>query len=55
MPSGRPWRRPTNPGQVKNWTLLAVEWTAESAELTPSLKLKRRVVHSRYADILDEL
>ncbi|MFF5112448.1 AMP-dependent synthetase/ligase [Streptosporangium sp. NPDC000509] len=39
--------------QVKRWRLLPVEWTAESAELTPSLKLKRRVIHSRYAEIID--
>jgi len=39
--------------QIKRWRLLPVEWTAESAELTPSLKLKRRVIHSRYAEIID--
>jgi long-chain acyl-CoA synthetase len=38
--------------QVKNWRLLPVEWTAESAELTPTLKVKRRVVHEKYADVL---
>ena len=47
--------RLSRPEQVKNWKLLPVEWTAESAELTPTLKLKRRVVHSNYADALDEL
>ncbi|MBX6382701.1 MAG: long-chain fatty acid--CoA ligase [Microbispora sp.] len=41
--------------QVKRWRLLPVEWTAESGELTPSLKLKRRVVHARYAEVIDEL
>jgi long-chain acyl-CoA synthetase len=41
--------------QVKNWTLLPVEWTAESEELTPTLKLKRRVVHAKYADAIDSL
>jgi long-chain acyl-CoA synthetase len=41
--------------QVKRWRLLPVEWTAESEELTPTLKLKRRVVHAKYADILDSL
>ena len=35
--------------------LLPVEWTAESAELTPTLKLKRRVVHGNCADIIEEL
>jgi long-chain acyl-CoA synthetase len=33
--------------QVKRWHLLPVEWTAETEELTPTLKLKRRVVHAK--------
>jgi long-chain acyl-CoA synthetase len=41
--------------QVKSWRLLPVEWTAESEELTPTLKLKRRVVHAKYADVIDAL
>jgi long-chain acyl-CoA synthetase len=41
--------------QVKAWRLLPVEWTAESEELTPTLKLKRRVVHAKYADVIDDL
>ncbi|GAB2983524.1 AMP-dependent synthetase/ligase [Nocardioides montaniterrae] len=45
----------SRPEQVKAWELLPVEWTAESEELTPTLKLKRRVVHTKYADVLDRL
>jgi long-chain acyl-CoA synthetase len=41
--------------QVKRWRLLPVEWTAETEELTPTLKLKRRVVHAKYADAIDSL
>ncbi len=41
--------------QVKTWRLLPVEWTAEGEELTPTLKLRRRVVHSKYADVIDAL
>ena len=41
--------------QVKRWRLLPVEWTAETEELTPTLKLKRRIVHAKYADIIDSL
>lgn len=41
--------------QVKRWRLLPEEWTAETAELTPSLKLKRRVIHAKYAEIIDGL
>jgi long-chain acyl-CoA synthetase len=41
--------------QVKRWGLLPVEWTAETEELTPTLKLRRRIVHAKYADVLDTL
>jgi long-chain acyl-CoA synthetase len=41
--------------QVKRFTVLPVEWTAESEELTPTLKLRRRVIHAKYAEELDAL
>ncbi|MEV0388260.1 AMP-dependent synthetase/ligase [Nonomuraea sp. NPDC050643] len=41
--------------QVKKWALLGVEWTAETEELTPSLKLKRRIIHTKYADVIEGL
>jgi long-chain acyl-CoA synthetase len=41
--------------QVRQWEIVPAEWTAESEELTPSLKLKRRVIHEKYADVIDEL
>jgi len=47
--------RLSRPEQVKAFELLGVEWTAESEELTPTLKLKRRVVHAKYADVIDRL
>jgi len=47
--------RLSRPEQVKSFELLPVEWTAESEELTPTLKLKRRVVHDKYSDVLDRL
>jgi long-subunit acyl-CoA synthetase (AMP-forming) len=34
---------------VRKWTILPTEWTAESEELTPTLKLKRRVILEKYA------
>jgi long-chain acyl-CoA synthetase len=40
---------------VKSFELLPAEWTAESEELTPTLKLKRRIVHTKYADVIDRL
>jgi long-chain acyl-CoA synthetase len=36
--------------KVKRWTLLAEEWLPDSDELTPTMKLKRRGVHRKYAD-----
>ncbi|MGH2514237.1 MAG: AMP-dependent synthetase/ligase [Ktedonobacterales bacterium] len=39
--------------QIKRFTILPAEWTAESEELTPTLKLKRRVVQRKYASDID--
>ena len=47
--------RLSRPEQVKSFELLPMEWSAESEELTPTLKLKRRVVHTKYADVIDGL
>lgn len=47
--------RLSRPEQVKKFELLPVDWTAESAALTPTLKLKRRVVHAKYSDVLERL
>jgi long-chain acyl-CoA synthetase len=47
--------RLSRPEQVKSFELLPAEWTAESEELTPTLKLKRRIVHTKYADVIDRL
>jgi long-chain acyl-CoA synthetase len=41
--------------QIKRFVILPVEWTAESEELTPTLKLKRRVINQRYANVIDAL
>jgi long-subunit acyl-CoA synthetase (AMP-forming) len=34
--------------QFKRFTILPTEWSPESEELTPTMKLKRRVIHSKY-------
>ena len=47
--------RLSRPEQVKRFSLLPDEWTAESEELTPTLKLKRRVVSAKYSDVLEGL
>jgi long-chain acyl-CoA synthetase len=41
--------------QVKRFEVLPVEWTAESEELTPTLKLRRRIIHAKYAEHIDAL
>ena len=35
---------------IKKFRILPVDWTEESGEITPSLKLKRNVVMKEYAD-----
>lgn len=41
--------------QVKRYELLAEEWGPASGELTPSLKMRRRVIRDKYADSLSGL
>ena len=38
----------SHPEQVKKISLLANEWTIDSGELTPSLKIKRKVIMQKY-------
>jgi long-chain acyl-CoA synthetase len=41
--------------QFKRFTILPDEWSPESEELTPTMKLKRRVIHSKYKDQIDAM
>lgn len=41
--------------QVKRYHVLAQPWTAESGELTPTLKLRRRIISERYAEEIEVL
>ncbi|WP_409060821.1 AMP-dependent synthetase/ligase [Streptomyces sp. SYP-A7185] len=41
--------------QIKRYRLLGEEWGPETGELTPSLKLRRRVIREKYAHAIDEL
>jgi len=40
---------------IRKWTILPGEWTAESEELTPTLKLKRRVIVHKYAAAIEAM
>jgi long-chain acyl-CoA synthetase len=40
---------------LKRFRVVADEWTQDSGELTPSMKIKRRVLTARYAAVIDEL
>src|SRR5579863_3829300 len=40
---------------IKRFRLVADEWSQNSGELTPSMKLKRRVISAKYASVIDEL
>ncbi len=37
---------------IQKFSLVADEWSIESGELTPSLKLKRRIVEEKYKDLI---
>ena len=41
--------------KVKKYVLLADEWTIANGILTPTLKVKRKVVMERYCDVIDKM
>jgi long-chain acyl-CoA synthetase len=41
--------------QIKKFSLLADEWTIDTGELTPSLKMKRKVIAQKYAAQIEEM
>ncbi|MFD0474745.1 AMP-binding protein [Nonomuraea thailandensis] len=45
----------SRPEQVKAFRVLDHAWSPASGELTPSLKLRRRVIERRYAEVIEEL
>ncbi len=40
---------------IRRWAILPAELKIETGELTPSLKVRRRVVEQRYRDVLEGL
>ena len=45
----------SGPEQIRQFKLLPSEWTVEGGELTPTLKLKRRVITQKYALDIDQM
>ncbi|WP_369250704.1 long-chain fatty acid--CoA ligase [Streptomyces sp. R41] len=41
--------------QIKRYRVLDREWSPETGELTPSLKLRRRAIRERYGHVIEEL
>ena len=41
--------------QVKKFWIVPAEWTPESGELTPTLKLKRKLISERFASLIEKL
>ncbi len=41
--------------QVKKFELINEDWTIETGELTPTLKLKRKVIKKKYEDLIEKI
>ncbi len=41
--------------QIKKFALVEDEWSVETGELTPTLKLKRRIIKERYPDLFEKI
>ncbi len=41
--------------QIKKFVLVSDVWSVETGELTPTLKLKRRVIKEKYKDLIEEI
>jgi long-chain acyl-CoA synthetase len=41
--------------QVRKWTILGQEWTPDTGELTPTMKLKRKVITDKYKDKIESM
>jgi long-chain acyl-CoA synthetase len=48
-------RHVSNVEAVKRFTILPADWTPETDELTPTLKLKRRVITQKYANAIENM
>ncbi|WFR71813.1 hypothetical protein P9209_24360 [Prescottella defluvii] len=45
-------KKVSNPEQIKKYRILEVDFTVDSGELTPTLKLKRNIIHEQHAEAI---
>ncbi|WP_137725346.1 AMP-dependent synthetase/ligase [Prescottella subtropica] len=45
-------KKVSNPEQIKKYRILDVDFTVETGELTPTLKLKRNIIHTQHAEAI---
>ncbi|MSO78238.1 MAG: long-chain fatty acid--CoA ligase [Acidimicrobiia bacterium] len=48
-------KRFSNVEQIKQFTVLGEEWLSDSEEMTPTMKLKRRGINSKFADEIEAM
>ena len=48
-------KRLSHPEQLKKWVVLDDDLSVKSGELTPNLKLRRKTIETRLADVIDGL
>ena len=41
--------------RIKQFALISAEFSIKSGELTPTLKVKRKIVSEKYRDLIDDL
>jgi len=41
--------------QIRKFTLLDSEWSQETGELTPTMKVKRNIIQKKYADLIEAM
>jgi long-chain acyl-CoA synthetase len=41
--------------KIKRFRLVSDEWSAQTGELSPTLKLKRKVLYAKYRDVITEI
>lgn len=41
--------------QIKKYRILPDEWSQETGELTPTMKVKRRIINQKSAQVIDEM